>query len=133
MRGVALHLISVGSGHFGFTLLSACETSLAPVEMNEAHILKTAGELKVQPRQVAATARLFAEGATVPFIARYRKEATGSLDEVAITSIRERLLSLAELDQRREAILKSLTERNLLTDELNSAIARAETVTALED
>ena len=84
--------------------------------MNEAHILKIAGELKVQPRQVAATAKLFAEGATVPFIARYRKEATGSLDEVAITSIRERLLSLAELDQRREAILKSLTERNLLTD-----------------
>ena len=101
--------------------------------MNEAHILKIAGELKVQPRQVTATAKLFAEGATVPFIARYRKEATGSLDEVAITSIRERLLSLAELDQRREAILKSLTERNLLTDELKSAIAKAETLTALED
>jgi uncharacterized protein len=101
--------------------------------MNETHILKIAGELKVQPRQVTATAKLFAEGATVPFIARYRKEATGSLDEVAITSIRERLLSLAELDQRREAILKSLTERNLLTDELESAIAKAETITALED
>ncbi len=101
--------------------------------MNETHIVKIAGELKVQPRQVLATARLFAEGATVPFIARYRKEATGSLDEVAITSIRERLLSLAELDQRREAILKSLEERNLLTDELKSAIAKAETVTALED
>ena len=91
--------------------------------MNETHILKIAGELKVQPRQVAATAKLFAEGATVPFIARYRKEATGSLDEVAITKIRERLLSLAELDQRREAILKSLTERHLLTDELKTAIA----------
>lgn len=101
--------------------------------MNEAHIFKIAGELKVQPRQVVATAKLFAEGATVPFIARYRKEATGSLDEVAITSIRERLLNLAELDQRREAILKSLAERNLLTDELKSAIAASETVTALED
>ncbi|HEU5124400.1 MAG TPA: Tex family protein [Verrucomicrobiae bacterium] len=101
--------------------------------MNEAHIVKIAGELKVQPRQVLATARLFAEGATVPFIARYRKEATGSLDEVAITSIRERLLSLAELDQRREAILKSLEERSLLTGELKAAIAKAETVTALED
>jgi uncharacterized protein len=101
--------------------------------MNEAHILKIAGELKVQPRQVTATAKLFADGATVPFIARYRKEATGSLDEVAITSIRERLLSLAELDQRREAILKSLTGRNLLTDELKAAIAGAETLTALED
>ena len=101
--------------------------------MNEAHIAKIAGELKVQPRQVLATARLFAEGATVPFIARYRKEATGSLDEVAITSIRERLLSLAELDSRREAIVKSLEERSLLTDELKTAIAKAETVTALED
>ncbi|HEY9510105.1 MAG TPA: Tex family protein [Verrucomicrobiae bacterium] len=101
--------------------------------MNEAHIVKIAGELKVQPRQVLATARLFAEGATVPFIARYRKEATGLLDEVAITSIRERLLSLAELDQRREVILKSLEERSLLTDDLKAAIAKAETVTALED
>ena len=87
----------------------------------------------MQPRQVAATAKLFAEGATVPFIARYRKEATESLDEVAVTSIRERLLSLAELDQRRDAILKSLVERNLLTDELKSAIANSETLTALED
>jgi uncharacterized protein len=101
--------------------------------MNEAHIVKIAGELKVQPRQVAATAKLFAEGATVPFIARYRKEATGSLDEVAVTSIRERLLSLAELDQRRDAILKSLAERNLLTDELKNAIAKSENLTALED
>jgi protein Tex len=101
--------------------------------MNETHIVKIAGELKVQPRQVAATAKLFAEGATVPFIARYRKEATGSLDEVVVTSIRERLLSLAELDQRRDAILKSLAERNLLTDELKNAIAKSETLTGLED
>jgi len=101
--------------------------------MNEAHIQKIAGELKLQPRQVVATARLFAEGATVPFIARYRKEATGLLDEVAITSIRERLLSLAELDSRREAIVKSLEERKLLTDELKAAITAADTVTQLED
>ena len=65
--------------------------------MNEAHIQKISGELKIQPRQVLATAKLFAEGATVPFIARYRKEATGLLDEVAVTSIRERLISLARL------------------------------------
>lgn len=101
--------------------------------MNEAHIQKIAGELKVQPRQVLATAKLFAEGATVPFIARYRKEATGLLDEVAITSIRERLLSLAELDSRREAILKSLAERNLLTDQLKADIAAADNVNRLED
>ena len=87
----------------------------------------------MQPRQVAATARLFAEGATVPFIARYRKEATGSLDEVAIATIRERLASLADLDQRREAILKSLAERNLLTEDLKAAIAKAETMTSIED
>jgi uncharacterized protein len=101
--------------------------------MNEAHIQKIAGELKIQPRQVLSTARLFAEGATVPFIARYRKEATGSLDEVAITTIRERLLGLAELDQRRESILKSLEERNLLTDQLKADIAGADSVTRLED
>ncbi len=101
--------------------------------MNEAHILKIAAELKVQPRQVLSTAKLFAEGATVPFIARYRKEATGSLDEVAITGIRERLLSLADLDNRREAILKSLTERNLLSDALKASVNQAESVTQLED
>jgi uncharacterized protein len=101
--------------------------------MNELYIKKIAEELKVQPRQVAATAKLFAEGATVPFIARYRKEATGLLDEVAITTIRERLLSLAEVDQRREAIVKSLAERNLLSDELKAAVAAADTVTKLED
>ena len=101
--------------------------------MNEIYFGKIAAEMRLQPRQVAATARLFAEGATVPFIARYRKEATGSLDEVAITSIRERLVGLAELDERREAILKSLAERNLLSDALKAAVAGAETLTALED
>ncbi len=101
--------------------------------MNEAHILKIAGELKVQPRQVLATAKLFAEGATVPFIARYRKEATGSLDEVAVLNIRERLIGLADLDNRREAIIKSLAERNLLSDELKAAVNQAHSVTQLED
>jgi uncharacterized protein len=101
--------------------------------MNEAHILKIAGELKIQPRQVLSTAKLFAEGATVPFIARYRKEATGSLDEVAVMNIRERLIGLADLDNRRDAILKSLVERNLLTDQLKADIAAADNVTRLED
>jgi uncharacterized protein len=101
--------------------------------MNEAHILKIAGELKIQPRQVLATAKLFAEGATVPFISRYRKEATGELDEVAVTNIRERLISLADLDNRRDAILKSLVERNLLTDQLKADINAADNVTRLED
>ena len=101
--------------------------------MNEVHIQKIAGELKVQPRQVLATAKLFAEGATVPFIARYRKEATGSLDEVAVLNIRERLIGLADLDNRRDAILKSLAERNLLSDELKAAVSLADSVTQLED
>ncbi|HNQ01776.1 MAG TPA: Tex family protein, partial [Syntrophales bacterium] len=70
---------------------------------------------------------------TVPFIARYRKEATGSLDEVAVTGIRDRLEQLAELDKRREAILKSLAERQLLTDELQEKINAAETMAVLED
>lgn len=101
--------------------------------MNETYFFKIASELKIQPRQVAATARLLADGATVPFIARYRKEATGTLDEVAITNIRERLTDLLTLDQRRETILKSLQERNLLTDQLKESILKAETITALED
>lgn len=101
--------------------------------MNQAHILKIAGELKIQPRQVLSTAKLFAEGATVPFIARYRKEATGSLDEVAVLNIRERLIGLADLDNRRDAILKSLAERNLLSDQLKAAVNAADSVTQLED
>jgi protein Tex len=78
-------------------------------------------------------AALLEEGSTVPFIARYRKEATGSLDEVAITAIRDRLGQLKDLDARREAILKSLEERGLLTDELKQKIMQAETLTTLED
>ena len=101
--------------------------------MNEQHIFKIAKELALGPRQVSATAALFEEGGTVPFIARYRKEATGSLDEVAIAAIRDRLEQLAELDKRREAILASLEERGLLTDELRDKIMAAETMTTLED
>ncbi|MFN7140239.1 MAG: Tex-like N-terminal domain-containing protein, partial [Limisphaerales bacterium] len=101
--------------------------------MNEAYIAKISKELNIQPRQVIATGKLLAEGATVPFIARYRKEATGTLDEVAITAIRDRFADLVALDQRRESILKSLEERSLLTDELKVAIAKAETLNALED
>ena len=101
--------------------------------MNEQHIQKIAGELSLKPQQVRATGGLFEEGATVPFIARYRKEATGTLDEVAITTIRDRLNQLEELDKRRESILSSLTERELLTDELKEKIFAAETMATLED
>jgi uncharacterized protein len=101
--------------------------------MNETHIPKIAQELGLTPKQVQATANLLNEGATIPFIARYRKEATDSLDEVAITAVRDRLNQLMELDKRREAILKSLEERGQLTDELKEKILSAETMVVLED
>ncbi len=101
--------------------------------MNLVYIGKVASELTLKPSQVAATAELLAEGGTVPFIARYRKEVTGELDEVAITNIRDRLLQLAEVDARRTAILKSLEERNLLTETLKLMIGKAETMSRLED
>ncbi len=101
--------------------------------MNNPYFKRIAGELGIRDNQVAAAAALFEEGATIPFIARYRKEATGSLDEVAITAIRDRLEQLAELDKRREAILKSLIEREILTDELETAIAGADILSDLED
>ena len=94
---------------------------------------KIAAELNVKIWQVEATAALLAEDATVPFISRYRKEATGALDEVAVTAIRDRLTELAELDARREAIIKSLNERELLTDELKEKVMAAETMAKLED
>lgn len=101
--------------------------------MINGHISKISEELNLTTKQVRATVVLLEEGATVPFIARYRKEATGSLDEVAITTVRDRLDQLRELDKRREAILKSLEERGQLTDELKEKIHAAETMTVLED
>src|ERR1700709_2343779 len=100
--------------------------------MLELHVVKITKELGLQPRQVAATAILIEEGATVPFIARYRKERTGELDEVQIMAIRDRLEQLEELDKRRTAIVESLTERNLLTAELKAKGDAAETISTLE-
>ena len=92
-----------------------------------------AAELKVAEKQVTATINLLDEGATVPFISRYRKEATGSLDEVEVAAIRDRVLQLRDLDKRREAILKSMTELGKLTPELEKKINAAETISLLED
>ena len=83
--------------------------------------------------QVAATVSLLDDGATVPFIARYRKENTASLDEVAITRIRDRLSQIRELRARRATILESLEKRGLLTDELRQAVLAAQTMAELED
>ena len=92
-----------------------------------------AQELSVANKQVDATIKLLEEGGTVPFIARYRKELTGSLDEVQIAAVRDRLQQLKELDKRRDAILKSIEEQGKLTDELESKIKSAETMSVLED
>ncbi|TXI14510.1 MAG: RNA-binding transcriptional accessory protein [Polynucleobacter sp.] len=90
-------------------------------------------EMKVRPQQIAVAVALMDEGATVPFIARYRKEVTGGLDDTQLRSIEERLLYLRELEDRRAAILKSIHEQGKLTDALVAAIGSAETKQVLED
>jgi len=86
-----------------------------------------------KPYQAEAVLRLLEEGSTVPFIARYRKEATGELDEVQIVAVRDAHLQFTELEKRRESVLASLTERELLTDELRQQIEAAEDLVRLED
>jgi uncharacterized protein len=90
-------------------------------------------ELNLAPENVSSVVKLLEEGASLPFIARYRKERTGSLDEVAIGLIRDRMDQLKALDERKTAILKSLTERSLLTRELQAEIQAAASLTGLED
>ena len=90
-------------------------------------------EMQLKTGQVAAVETLLEDGGTVPFIARYRKEATGLLDEIQIAAIRDRLLQLAELDKRRKTILNSLTERDLLHPALHKAVLAAPNLTILED
>lgn len=99
--------------------------------MNYAAIIAT--QLNLGNRQVEKTIELLEQGATVPFIARYRKEATGSLNEVQITAIRDMLLRLKELDKRRDAILASISEQGKLTPELEKQIMAASNMTELED
>ncbi len=101
--------------------------------MTEMHLKKIASELDLNHSQVNTVASFLEDGSTVPFIARYRKEATGSLDEVAITIIRDRLQQLVELDQRRVSILKSLEENGHLSDELKNKVESAQNLAVLED
>lgn len=101
--------------------------------MNTLHISKIAGELEIRDKQVQAVVELLDDEATVPFIARYRKEVTGGLDEVHIITIRDRLEQLRALDKRKEAILKSLIDQEKLTDELEAKVRGAETLAVLED
>ena len=101
--------------------------------MNTQHVTTISTELGISPRQIEAVAALLDEGATVPFISRYRKEVTGSLDEVQITAVRDRLSQLAELDSRKEAILVSLEKHGHLNDELKAKVLGADTMAVLED
>ncbi len=101
--------------------------------MNEIYIKKIAAILAVKEWQVENTINLLDEGATIPFISRYRKEATGSLDEVQIEVIKDQLAKLKEIDNRRDTILKTIEEQGLLNPELKSKIDNAHTLIELED
>ena len=96
-------------------------------------IAKLVEELSISPRQVSAVAKLLSEGNTIPFIARYRKEVHGNLDEVQISKIKDRLDYYKELEDRRQTILKSIDEQGKLTDELKAKILACTTKTVLED
>lgn len=92
-----------------------------------------AGEISASAQQVGAAVALLDEGATVPFVARYRKEATGGLDDSQLRTLAERLEYLRELEKRRAAILESVKSQDKLTDKLAASIAKAETKAQLED
>ena len=99
----------------------------------ETYIQQIAGHLQLRHQQVSSTLALLGDGGTVPFIARYRKEQTGSLDEVAIAAIREMQQKLIEIDKRRQTILESLTKIGLLDETLTKQLENAKSLTELED
>ncbi len=101
--------------------------------MNLAHLRKISQELNIKVEQAQSVATLLEGGATIPFIARYRKEATGTLDEVAVTAIRDRMKDLKDLDDRRAVILESVAKQEKLTPVLQLKIESALTLTELED
>ena len=94
---------------------------------------RIAEELSVREQQVVSAVNLLDDGATVPFIARYRKEVTGGLDDTQLRTLEERLRYLRELEERRQVILNSIIEQKKLTPELQKDIAAADTKTRLED
>ncbi|GAI31716.1 unnamed protein product, partial [marine sediment metagenome] len=101
--------------------------------MNKEHLEIITDELIISAKQIENTARLLEEGATVPFLSRYRKEATGSLDEVQITAIKEQLAKLKEADKRRESIINSIEKQGKLSDELKAQLENTYVLTELED
>ena len=96
-------------------------------------VRQLAAEIKVSEQQVRAAVELLDGGATVPFIARYRKEVTGGLDDIQLRELEARLSYLRELEDRRVAVLKAIDEQGKLTDALRAAIAAAPTKQELED
>ena len=96
-------------------------------------IQRVAKELAIAPASVQSTLALFAEGSTLPFIARYRKEATGGLDEVQLRDVRDRAEYIGEMEERRSAVLKSIEEQGKMTDALRASILAAETKQGIED
>ncbi|MFN4008901.1 MAG: Tex family protein [Pannonibacter sp.] len=117
---------------FAATPAAARKTQVAP-EVALRIARRIAEEIACQPAQVNATVQLLDEGATVPFIARYRKEVTGGLDDIQLRKLEERLIYLREMEDRRGAILKSIEEQGKLTDDLALKIAKADTKAVLED
>lgn len=111
----------------------SAEKSKSANDSSQNYASQIARDLNIGQHQVLATMALLDEDCTVPFIARYRKEATGMLDEVAIMAIRDTRERLSALDKRREAIFKSLKERDLLTDELTAKLTASTTLNDLED
>lgn len=97
------------------------------------HEIIISNELSISQKQVSTTLALLDEGATIPFISRYRKELTGSLDEVQITAIRDRIQQLRDLDKRKETVLKSIEDQGKLTPVLEALVRGAETMSTLED
>ncbi len=107
--------------------------SKLPTDTQARIVAQLSLELNVRPQQVAAVIELINDGATIPFIARYRKEATGGLDDTVLRNLDTRLLYLRELEDRRAAILASITEQQKLTPQLADEINQAETKQRLED
>ena len=131
--------IVAGRGHISWCAVDAGgvgrggATRTTDAMLSQDLISKIATELSIAPHQVTSALTLFADGNTLPFIARYRKEATGGLDEVQLRDVRDRATYLEELEERRAAILKSIDEQEKLTPELEARIRAAETKQALED
>ncbi|MCR5339063.1 MAG: RNA-binding transcriptional accessory protein, partial [Lachnospiraceae bacterium] len=94
---------------------------------------KIAEELGIRPQQVEATVKLIDEGNTIPFIARYRKEVTGSLNDEVLRNLDERLTYLRGLEERKQTVLSSIEEQGKLSEELRAQIEAAETLVSVED